>query len=53
VSRVLGRTPGEVKETLRAMEGMTPEQIRRALEEFRSSHPDEIGMKAAVSIGVN
>ena len=32
VERILGNSPEEVKETLRAMEGMTPSQIRDALE---------------------
>jgi hypothetical protein len=35
VMRILGETPEEVKLTLKAMEGLSPEEIRRALELYR------------------
>ena len=35
VRRILGDTPEEVKETLKAMENLTPREIREALREYR------------------
>jgi hypothetical protein len=35
VMRILGETPEEVKLTLKAMEDLSPEEIRRALELYR------------------
>ena len=35
VMRILGETPEEVKETLKAMEGLTPREIREALLDYR------------------
>ena len=41
VRKILGNSSEEVRETLRAMEGMTPAQIRDALEIYRGLHPVE------------
>jgi len=37
VEKILGNSPEDVRETLRAMEGLTPAQIRDALGAYRES----------------
>jgi len=46
VEKLLGGSPGEVRETLRAVEGLTPAQIREALMIFRGLRMRESALEA-------
>jgi len=37
VEKILGNSPEEVRETMRAMEGLAPAQIRDALQAYRET----------------
>ena len=42
VEKILGSSPEEVRNTLRAMEGLTPAQIREACDVYKVLHTDEV-----------
>jgi len=42
VRKILGSSPDEIQGTLKAMEGLTPAQIREACEVYKGLHPEEV-----------
>lgn len=50
INRILGSTPEEIRETLMAMEGLTPAQIRVACDIYKKIHEAEIATSTVPSM---